>query len=35
MWISPPLGITEAEMNDLLDRLDHTISEWEATLGVR
>jgi len=35
MWISPPLSIIEAETDDLLDRLDRTLGEWEATLGVR
>ena len=34
MWISPPLCITEAELADLLERLDATLSEWEELLGV-
>jgi len=34
MWISPPLTITEFELDDLLDRLDATLTEWESLLGV-
>jgi adenosylmethionine-8-amino-7-oxononanoate aminotransferase len=34
MWISPPLTISEEEIDVLLDRLDRTIGEWERELGV-
>jgi 4-aminobutyrate aminotransferase-like enzyme len=34
MWISPPLTITDAEIDELVDRLDRTIGEWERELGV-
>jgi adenosylmethionine-8-amino-7-oxononanoate aminotransferase len=31
-WISPPLSITGAQVDDLIDRLDSTLTEWESTL---
>lgn len=34
MWIAPPFSITEVEMDDLITRLDQTLSEWEDQLGV-
>jgi len=35
MWICPPLTITREEVDDLMHRLDQTLTEWEETLGVR
>ena len=32
--ISPPLTITTAEVDDMVDRLDRSLSEWEEALGV-
>ena len=34
MWISPPLIITEAEIDLLIERLDRTLDIWERTLGL-
>lgn len=34
MWISPPFVITEAEIDDLVDRLDRTLAEWGRALGA-
>ena len=34
MWISPPLCITKEQVDDLMDRLDRTLTEWEQALGV-
>ena len=34
MWIAPPLSITEAQIDDLIDRLDRTLNQWEEALGV-
>lgn len=34
MWVTPPLTITESELDDLIDRLDITLGEWEDMLGV-
>ena len=34
MWVCPPLTITRDELDDLMTRLDHTLSEWEESLGV-
>ncbi len=33
MWISPPLCITADEIDDMMDRLDRTLTEWEETLS--
>ncbi len=33
-WISPPLSITSDELDDLLERLDVSLTEWEETLGL-
>ena len=32
--ISPPLSITPDQIDDLVDRLDNTLYEWEAEMGV-
>lgn len=34
MWICPPLVINEQQVDDMMDRLDDTLTEWEQTLGV-
>jgi putrescine aminotransferase len=34
MWISPPFIITESEVDELVDRLDATLTAWERALGV-
>ncbi len=34
VMISPPLTITTAEVDDMVDRLDRSLSEWEEALGV-
>ena len=34
MWIAPPLTITETELDDLIERLDVSLAEWEEMLGV-
>ena len=34
MWISPPLIITEAEIDLLMERLDRTLDIWERSLGL-
>lgn len=34
MWISPPLSITRAEVDDLMQRLDRTLHQWEKALGI-
>ena len=34
MWICPPLTITREELDDLMRRLDQTLTEWEESLGV-
>lgn len=33
-WISPPFIITEAQIDDLVDRLDTTLHEWEREMGI-
>lgn len=33
-WISPPFCITEEQVDDLMDRLDQSLTEWEKALGV-
>ena len=33
-WIAPPLCITEDQINDMMDRLDQTLTEWEHTLNI-
>ncbi len=33
-WICPPLCITEEQVDDLIDRLDDTLTEWEGLLGL-
>ena len=32
--ISPPLSITPDQIDDLVDRLDNTLYEWEAEMGI-
>ena len=34
MWVCPPLTITRDEVDDLMQRLDQTLAEWEESLGV-
>jgi len=34
MWIAPPLSISQEQIDDLLSRLDQTLTEWEEALGV-
>ncbi len=34
MWICPPLVINAEQVDDMMDRLDDTLSEWEQSLGV-
>ena len=34
MWVCPPLTITRDEVDELMQRLDQTLSEWEESLGV-
>ncbi len=34
LWISPPLSITKDQVDDLVARLDDTLSEWEEQLGA-
>ncbi len=33
LFIAPPLVITREEIDELIDRLDVTLGEWEAALG--
>ena len=33
-WISPPLCITSDEIDELLDKIDNTLTEWEEKMGV-
>ncbi len=34
IYIAPPLSITREQMDDLLDRLDQTLVEWEQAMGI-
>ncbi len=34
MFVVPPLCITREQVDDLVERLDQTLSEWEESLGV-
>lgn len=34
MWISPPLVISEDQLDDLIDRLDRTLHHWEQAMHV-
>ena len=34
MFISPPLRITREQVDEVMDRLDRTLTEWEQSLGV-
>jgi putrescine aminotransferase len=33
-WIAPPLSITTGEMDELLDAVGRTLTEWERKMGV-
>ena len=33
-WISPPLSINAEQINDMMSRLDDTLSEWEIKLKI-
>ena len=33
-WISPPLCITVEQIDDLIERYDATLGEWENELGI-
>lgn len=34
LWVSPPLTISASEIDELVERLDRTLGEWERMLGV-
>jgi adenosylmethionine-8-amino-7-oxononanoate aminotransferase len=34
IFIAPPLCITREQVDDLMDRLDQTLSEWESAMGI-
>lgn len=34
LWISPPLTITKDEVDDMMQRLDDTLHEWEEEMGA-
>jgi len=34
MMVTPPLSITREQVDDLMERLDQTLSEWEASFGI-
>jgi adenosylmethionine-8-amino-7-oxononanoate aminotransferase len=34
IFLAPPLVITRQEIDELIERLDTTLGEWEAALGV-
>lgn len=34
MWVSPPFTITEDEVDDMMDRLEQTVTEWESEMGI-
>jgi adenosylmethionine-8-amino-7-oxononanoate aminotransferase len=34
IWITPPLCITREQVDELLDCLDRTLTDWEEALGV-
>jgi adenosylmethionine-8-amino-7-oxononanoate aminotransferase len=35
LFIAPPLCITREQVDDLVDRLEHTLTEWELTMGIK
>jgi adenosylmethionine-8-amino-7-oxononanoate aminotransferase len=34
IYIAPPLCITREQVDDLMDRLDQTLGEWESAVGI-
>lgn len=34
MLISPPLSISESELDEMVDRIDHMLTDWEGRLGL-
>jgi adenosylmethionine-8-amino-7-oxononanoate aminotransferase len=34
IFIAPPLCITREQVDDLMDRLDQTLGEWESAMGI-
>ena len=34
IFIAPPLCITREQVDDLMDRLDQTLNEWESAMGI-
>ena len=34
LFLAPPLSITVDQVDDLIDRLDATLTEWEDALGI-
>ena len=34
VFLNPPLCITREQVDDLVERLDHTLTEWEEALGL-
>jgi 4-aminobutyrate aminotransferase-like enzyme len=33
-WIAPPLGISREQIDELLDCVDKTLTDWEAKMEV-
>jgi len=34
MWIAPPLSITTEQVDDMIERIDATLTEWEEAMAV-
>ena len=34
IYLAPPLCITREQVDDLMDRLDQTLGEWESSMGI-
>ena len=34
IFIAPPLCITRNQVDDMIDRLDQTLIEWEQSMGI-
>ena len=34
MLISPPLSISRTEVDEMIDRVDHMLTDWEGRLGL-